>query len=86
MAICDHALVLLEGLGEAVFELGVVGIDLVDELHLCGSQLFAPLLELVLDLSLDLLLSLLKEAIMTLVALARLHVNALLMNGLIHVH
>jgi len=61
-------------------------VGLVNELHLSRSELLAPLFKFVLYLRLDFLLSLLEKAVVALVSLASLHIDALLMHSLVHVH
>ena len=86
VAVCNHALVLILSLSKLVFKLAIMSVKLVNELHLSCPDLFTPLFELILYLSLDLLLPLLEQSVMPFVSLALLHINALLMHRLVHVH
>lgn len=86
MIISDHPLVLALRLTKSIFELTIVDVELIYKLHLNSSNLLAPFLELLLDLSLHLHLPSFEKGVMFFKSLARAEVNALLMHCLVHVH
>ena len=86
LGVINHSFINLDGLRELVFVSTKVKVHLVDNLHFCGPQLLSPLLEPVLYYLFDITLPILKNVVVLVVSLHAVHVNLLLMHGLIHIH